>query len=187
MKRTGSGSFLRLAPALCFAAILSVPLARSSRAVLVVSGEDSLGTWLSQSMLVACGAFSLQLCAIRRTWPWRVWSPAFVALALDERFMFHETIKERIQLLLPTTPPRLAEAPVVVVALAGAIAARFLWRDLRTSGRALLSLGVVLGTASVGMDVARAGTLPEDVCKLLAELCVTQALWGELVPAPVRA
>lgn len=175
------GLALYWAPSLVFLAVLAVPLAVSNRPVLVVSGEDSVGTWLSGAMLVACGAFSLQLWKQRGAWPWSPLALFFGLLALDERFMFHESLKERIQVALAGSalPNIVSEAPVIGGALLGVAVCCALWRKLPSKGRALLVSGAVLGAASVAMDVLHQGALPEDACKLLAELCVLQALWGE--------
>ncbi|QQS05759.1 MAG: hypothetical protein IPK50_02460 [Fibrobacterota bacterium] len=161
--------------------MLAVPLALSNRPVLVVSGEDSLGTWLSGAMLVACCAFSLHLWKMRGARPWSPLALFFGLLALDERFMFHESMKERIQVGFgDMSPPNIvSEFPVIGGALLGIAVCCALWRKLPSKGRALLVSGAVLGAASVAMDVLHQGALPEDACKLLAELCVLQALWAE--------
>lgn len=167
--------------------VMALPLSVSRSPALVLSGEGSVGTWLSGAMLVASGAFSLRLWRARGAWPWSLVAPWFGVLALDERFMFHESLKERVQILLadPRASHLLPEAPVLAGALAGLCAAAVLWRDFRPVDRILLASGTLLGAISVALDVTRSGALPEDLCKLLAELCVLQALWNE--DAPVRA
>lgn len=175
------GLALYWAPSLVFLAVLAVPLAVSNRPVLVVSGEDSLGTWLSGAMLVACSTLSLVLWRQRAPWPWGPAAIFFGLLALDERFMFHESMKERIQVALGSASRTniVPEAPVIGAACLGIAVCCALWRKLPWKGRALLGSGAVLGAASVAMDVLHQGALPEDACKLLAELCVLQALWEE--------
>ncbi|MBK8801917.1 MAG: hypothetical protein IPN71_07650 [Fibrobacteres bacterium] len=148
---------------------------------LLLSGEDSVGTWLSGALLVASTTLALQLWKRRGAWPWSLTTAFFGLLALDERFMFHETLKERIQVGLAEShsPDFVSETPVLFGALAGVFVCTTLWRRLQPKGRRLLLAGAVLGAVSVALDVLHAGALPEDACKLLAELCVLQSLWGE--------
>lgn len=156
-------------------------MALANRPASIVSGEDSFGTWLSGTLLIASATASLLLWKARGPWPWILTSPFFWALALDERFMFHESVKERIQVASAgwPLPIYVSEAPAIGGALLGVAVCFALWRPLRPEGRALLLSGACLGIASVALDVLHRGAFPEDVCKLLGELCVLQALWGE--------
>lgn len=149
----------------------------------VIAGESSVGTWVSGMLLVMSATISL-IFGMRRGWfPWSVLSIFFLVLALDERFMLHEGMKNRIIFHFSLNPARqhlVAELPVVAGALVGAAMAFILWRQLRRTGRMLLVGAIVLGVASVTIDVLALGVLWEDSFKVFAELLVVCALLTEV-------
>lgn len=139
--------------------------------MLIIAGEDSVGTWMSGALLMLCATTCL-IMGMRQGWyPWVLVTIFFIVLALDERFMFHERLKERIIFSFHSAnlPHWCYELPVIVGACVGALIARLLWHYVATS-RMLLLCATVLGTASVAIDVLAAGILWEECCKLLAEL-----------------
>lgn len=150
---------------------------------LVIAGESSVGTWASGMLLVMSATTSL-LFGMRRGWfPWSVVAIFFLVLALDERFMLHEHVKGRIIFFYGLDPARqhlIAELPVIAGAVLGAMVAFILWRQVRRPGRMLLVGAIVLGIASVTIDVLALGVLWEDSFKVFAELMVVCALLMEV-------
>ena len=102
----------------------------------------------------------------------------FLLLALDERFMFHEQLKEQIifSSYADKLPRWLYEIPVIAGACIGGFMALLLWRNLSLKSRVLLLFAVVMGTASVVIDVLAGGVFWEECLKLVAELLVVCAL-----------
>src|SRR6478609_6270234 len=89
--------------------------------VKVVGGENSVGTWLSDVLLIFMAASCLFISMKRRWYPWLFFAAFFMLLALDERFMFHEQMKQRILLSFSTI--RLSrwiyELPVIIGVVVG--------------------------------------------------------------------
>lgn len=144
--------------------------------MLVFAGEDSVGTWMSGAILVFIAALCLFISMTRHWYPWILLSIFFLVLALDERFMFHERIKEWIIFSSGTTSRWLYELPVILGAGIGMFAAFILWRHVPVKSRGLLVAAVVFGLASVVIDVLAAGILWEECFKLSAELLVACTL-----------
>jgi hypothetical protein len=173
-------SYYKGAAILCafFFLVLAVPIALNPHfPLLVIAGETSIGTWLSGALLMMCATSSL-IIGMRKGWlPWFFITVFFILLALDERFMFHEQLKEKIIFSLPSAQVSflIYELPVLAGALVGALFAYILWDRLYES-RALIVFATVLGIASVGIDVLGAGVMWEECSKLLAELLITFAL-----------
>ena len=156
----------------------------SNYPVLILAGESSVGTWMSGVLLVVSATASM-IISMRRGWlPWFFIAAFFFMLALDERFMFHERMKEHIIFNITHNVSRsrlLNELPVIVAACVGVVVAFILWRNLlHGRNRILLFCAAILGTASVTVDVLAAGVLWEECFKLLAELSIACALLGEL-------
>lgn len=149
----------------------------------VIAGERSVSTWVSGVLLVMSATISL-VFAMRRGWfPWLMLTLFFLVLALDEHYLFHEAIKYHIIFYYTIDPSKLsiiAELPVIAGAVIGAFAALTLWRRLSRRGRTLLVGAVVLGTASVVMDIFAMGVLLEDSFKVFAELLLVSALLSEV-------
>ncbi|HEY5745604.1 MAG TPA: hypothetical protein VIU12_05990 [Chryseolinea sp.] len=167
-----------------FVLVLFVALASNHYyPVLVIAGESSVGTWLSGVLLVVSATVAL-IIGLRRDWlPWFLISAFFFVLALDERFMFHERMKEYIifHFTHNFVRSRLTnELPVITAAVVGGLVSFMLWRHLHGKSRILLLCAAVLGTASVTIDVLEAGVLWEECFKLLAELSIACALLGEV-------
>jgi hypothetical protein len=147
--------------------------------LLAISGEASVGTWLSGVLLIMSATLSLVTGMDRQPWTWFPVAAFFLILALDERFMFHEQLKEQIIFFTydRDLPHTLDELPVIVAACMGAGVAFLLWQQLSRGGRILLVCVVTLGLVSVVIDVLATGpVLLEDGSKLLAELLLVCAL-----------
>jgi hypothetical protein len=147
--------------------------------LLAISGEASAGTWLSGVLLIISATLSLVTGMDRQPWTWFSIAAFFLILALDERFMFHEQLKEQIifRTYDKDLPQAWYELPVIAGACMGAGVAFLLWQQLSRDGRILLAGAATLGLASVTIDVLATGPiLLEDGSKLLAELLVTCAL-----------
>lgn len=143
--------------------------------VLVFAGEDSVGTWMSGALLIFSASMCLFISMSERWYPWIVLSGFFLLLALDEKFMFHERVKEWI-IFSGTTSRWVYELPVILGAGIGMCAALVLWQHTRWKSHVLLVGTVVFGLASVVIDVLAAGILWEECFKLFAELLLASAL-----------
>jgi hypothetical protein len=144
--------------------------------VLVFAGEDSVGTWMSGAILIFIAALCLFISMTRHGYPWILLSLFFLLLALDERFMYHERIKEWIIFSSGTTSRWVYELPVILGAGIGIFAAFLLWQNVSGKSRGLLVAAVIFGLASVVIDVLAAGILWEECFKLFAELLLACAL-----------
>jgi len=146
--------------------------------VKVIGGEDSVGTWMSDALLIFMAASCLFISMNRRWYPWLLFAAFFMFLALDERFMFHEQLKQRILFSFVTIQLSrwVYELPVIIGAMVGIGLSFVLWRFLPASGRMLLPCVVALGATSVAIDVIGAGVLWEESCKLMAELLMACTL-----------
>jgi hypothetical protein len=150
--------------------------------VLILAGESSPGTWLSGVLLIMAAGTAL-IIGLRRGWlPWYIASVFFFILAADERFMFHERLKEKIIFSFASSeaPRWLYELPVVLGACAGIALTILLWRHLQPVSRILLALAAIAGSISVGFDIMSAGVIWEDGFKLLAELVLVCTLLREV-------
>ena len=150
--------------------------------VLILAGESSPGTWLS-GVLLTIAATATLITGMRRGWyPWYIAAIFFFILAVDERFMFHEQLKEKIIFSFDTatTSPWLYELPVILGALAGVALTASLWRHLHMASRILLICAAVFGSISVCIDIVRAGVVWEECFKLLAELALVCSLLREV-------
>jgi hypothetical protein len=147
---------------------------------LVFAGESSVATWVSGMLLVICGTLCLVTANRSGGFPWLVFTTFFFALAIDERFMIHEYIKQRLIFDYPDSSWIVREVAVIVGTLGGGIVSIMLWRQLPAVSRYLLSGAVILGTASVVIDIADAGVLWEESAKLLAEILITTALLAKI-------
>jgi hypothetical protein len=146
--------------------------------LLIMAGESSVGTWMSGVLLIVSATISLIIGMRQQRQPWYIITVFFMILALDERFMFHEKIKEHLifsyhQMNLPRF---IYEAPVILGACVGAFFTFVLWRNIQGVNRVLLLCAVVLGIASVAIDILAAGVLWEEIFKLIAELLICCAL-----------
>jgi hypothetical protein len=143
----------------------------------VVAGEDSPGTWMSGALLIIAATTSLVIGKREGWWPWSLFFIFFIALALDERFMFHEQLKERIIFSYGKSISSLIyELPVMFGACVGACAAFTFWRYVDNLSRLLLICAALLGTLSVILDVLNVATFFEESCKLAGELLICCSL-----------
>lgn len=153
--------------------------------VLILAGESSPGTWMSGVLLIVAATMAL-ITGMRRGWhPWSVAAVFFFVLAADERFMFHERLKEKIIFSINTaeTSRWLYEFPVILGALFGIALTVLLWRYVQQTSRILLMFAAVLGSISVTIDITAAGVVWEECFKLLAELLLVCALLKEVTNA----
>jgi hypothetical protein len=155
--------------------------------VSVLSGENSVGTWVSGFLLAASAALCLAVAMRRGPLPWLLFMVFFTGLALDERFMFHERLKEYILFSTPPPPPGLSpgpafagELPVILAALLGAVVAFCIGRSVQPRNRPFLLLAAALGSLSVALDVSHCQMVLEDLSKVLGEFCITCCLLGEV-------
>jgi hypothetical protein len=155
--------------------------------VSVLSGENSVGTWVSGYLLAACAILCLVIAMHRGPVPWLPFMVFFTGLALDERFMFHEQLKEYILFSSPGPKPHpssgpayAGEIPVIIAAILGAGVAMFIWRSVRPRNRIFLILAAALGSLSVALDVVNVQLVLEDLSKVLGEFCITCCLLGEV-------
>jgi hypothetical protein len=145
--------------------------------IRVVAGEDSPGTWMSGALLVIAATTSLVISNREGWWPWSLFFVFFVVLALDERFMFHEQIKEYLIFSLGKSTPRLIyELPVMLGACVGVCIAFMLWHCVNKGSRVLLMCAALLGSLSVTLDVLNVATFFEETSKLAAELFICCAV-----------
>jgi hypothetical protein len=173
MRRFPNGGILLL----CSFFVVSFAIAFSVNRyfpTLVIAGEASVGTWMSGVLLITCAVLSL-VHGIQWGWyPWFLSSSFFFLLAADERFMFHEQMKDFIIFSYSHAPLLMHELPVVVAACAGGFVAWTLWKHL-ARGKIFLIGGVVLGLASVVFDIFSLGVLWEECFKLFGELSLACA------------
>lgn len=144
----------------------------------VIAGEQSVGTWLSGTLLTIMATLSLVLSMKQRWYPWLLFTIFFLLLALDERFMYHEQLKEHIifSQFADSLPRWLHELPVIVGGCVGGLMALILWRNVSQGNRVLLLIAVAMGAGSVMIDVLSGGVFWEECLKLLAEVMVVCVL-----------
>ncbi|MDB5255874.1 MAG: hypothetical protein JWM14_569 [Chitinophagaceae bacterium] len=145
---------------------------------LAIAGESSAGTWLSGVLLVMSATLSMVIGMRTKVFPWFCMTAFFLVLALDERFMFHEQLKERLIFAFhPATHSHLIyELPVILASCIGGLISFLLWKEFTNANRILLYFAIGLGLISVVFDVFTAGVLIEECAKLLAEVAITCAL-----------
>jgi hypothetical protein len=147
---------------------------------LILAGESSVATWASGMLLVMCGTFSLVLANRSKSLTWLSAATFFFVLAIDERFMIHEYIKQRLVFGYPSSSNLVHELPVVGGAIIGSVMSFLLWHNLSRGARLLLLGAVILGTVSVVIDIMDAGVIMEEVAKILAEVMITIALLSKI-------
>lgn len=155
---------------------------QSYNPVLILAGESSPGTWMSGVLLIASATLAL-ITGMHRGWyPWYIVAVFFYILAADERFMFHERMKEKIifSVAAAETSRWLYELPVILGACAGIVLIALIWRHLQQTGRVLVVLAGITGSISVGFDILQAGVVWEEAFKLLGELLLVCALLKEV-------
>jgi hypothetical protein len=157
---------------LFFAVVLT---SRWNFPALAISGEESPGTWMSGALLLISAGLSLSL-SFRKAFPWIFIFLFFAILAVDERFMLHEQLKEHIIFNFKSDDRFIYELPVIAGACLGFVATFILFRELDAAGKVLLACAALLGVISVIIDVFEMGVLIEDSAKLIAELLVTIAI-----------
>jgi hypothetical protein len=168
---------------LLFFVVLGISFfAHWSYPVKAISGESSAGTWMSCALLIISATITLSIGLQRGWYPWLLISAFFFVLAIDERFMLHEQLKERLIFSLQKENLRawIFEMPVIAGAIFGMALSLVIWRQLNHSLRGWLAAAIALGVVSVIFDIFRMGVVPEDLFKLFAELIITCTLLAEL-------
>jgi hypothetical protein len=167
-----------------FAVVLAIALASHRHyPVLAIAGEDSVGTWMSGVLLVVCASISISIGIRQDKVLWLLLALFFFLLACDERFMFHEQLKEKIIFHFGSTiglSRWVAELPVLVGAAFGVFVTYLLWQFLNVKSRILLLLAALLGGASVIIDVMSSGVFWEECFKLTGELAMACSLLFKL-------
>jgi hypothetical protein len=145
---------------------------------LVIVGEASVATWMSGVLLVVSATLCLTMGMQLKDTCWFLMTLFFFILALDERFMFHEQLKEQLIFNFKFKGPSkiLNELPVMLGAVTGLFAVKLLWMRFQATSKMLLLAALTLGMVSVVMDIFSLGVLLEDSSKVLAELCICCAL-----------
>ena len=182
MKRTQDKAALLLCS--FFIVVFVVAFAQNRHyPMLVIAGEDSVGTWMSGVLLIVCATTSISIGIRQSKAVWFLLALFFLILACDERFMFHEQLKEKIVFFFGSTrgvSRWVAELPVLIGAVIGVFVSHFLWQLLTGKSRLLLVLAAVFGTASVIIDVLSSGVLFEECFKLAGELAIACGLLFKL-------
>jgi hypothetical protein len=134
---------------LFFAVVLT---SRWNFPALAISGEESPGTWMSGALLLISAGLSLSL-SFRKAFPWIFIFLFFATLAVDERFMLHEQLKEYIIFSLHADSRFVYELPVIAGACVGFAVAFMLFKELDAAGKIFLAGAALLGMVSVIVDV----------------------------------
>ncbi len=143
-------------------------------------GEHNAVTWFSsvQLLLIALVAYANHqaLGVVRdcdagdssgRRWVWLVFALGFVFLSIDERFEFHEYLRDdvfRPRELFDVPFLRMSDISMYVYIAVGLSLGALLLAELRSDRRALVlfATGVLIATASVVVD-----TLDKDITRQL--------------------
>jgi hypothetical protein len=157
--------------------------------------EDAPLAWLQSTLLAASAAICLCHAVLTGRAGWHVVAAALFALALDERFMGHERLKEWIWLeLFDGDWNRAGRWPDVPILLEGVIGAGAIWWIVRGTGRGhpsrLLWSALAVGAVALIIDVASqsiAVQIWEELLELIAETLFLAALLASLNEASLRA
>lgn len=191
---------------LAVAAPAALAAARYPKYWAWIALEGTPMTWLQTVLLVLAAAAAAVIALIGRLrswprtarWPYAALSPAFVYLALDDRFALHERLRDRVLAPHDVGIPGLTflapgDIPLVLTAVAGLVFLPFILRALRADRLALVLflLGAVTAAVSIGMDSIDPATMPIDVerfaqtaeecLELLADCFVLAALGVRLL------
>ncbi|MBK6885706.1 MAG: hypothetical protein IPH03_04110 [Tetrasphaera sp.] len=191
---------------LAVAAPAALAAARYPKYWAWIALEGTPMTWLQTVLLVLAAAAAAVIALIGRLrswprtarWPYAALSPAFVCVALDDRFGLHERLSERVLGPHGVRPPGLTflapgDIPLVLMAGAGLLVLPFILRALRTDRLALVlfALGALTAAVSVWMGSIDPSTVPIDVerfertaeecLELLADCFVLAALGVRLL------
>lgn len=154
--------------------------------IQVIAGESSVGTWMSGVLLIISATTSVIMGMRQGRLLWFLIAGFFMVLAVDERFMFHEQLKEQIIFSFATTTRWVYELPVMAGSCIGAFITFLLWQNLKGISKLLLLVASLLGCASVVIDVLAGGVFWEECFKLLAELLVACVLLNRVVALKIE-
>lgn len=181
MKRFSSNTTAQVSIVVFFVLILGIAfLCNPYYPVLVIAGESSVGTWMSGVLLVISATLMLVFGVQNGLMPWIPLSMFFFLLSVDERFMFHEALKERLLFILPAPWLWVVQLPVILGSLIGFFLVLFLSKKILSSRRVWLYMVLLFGGASVVFDIMEAGVFLEEVFKLAGELLFVLLLVGEV-------
>ncbi len=139
----------------------------------VLSGEKSVGTWVSVFLLSASTAFAFVIMMKKGFFPWMPVILFLFTLAIDERFMFHESLKEMI---IFSQRPHLSphslwgELPVILAGIVGGGIVLLIWKNIQRGNRLFILLAMCFGGLSVLLDVTNRLLIVEDLAKICGEL-----------------
>jgi hypothetical protein len=152
---------------------------------LAFAAEHAPIAWVQSTVLAASAVACLAhaLTRSRGTRGWSLSAMGLFALALDERFMGHERLKEWIWLeIFDGDVRRLwiwGDLPVLVNGLIALGAAIWIVRQTRSRAAALwIALAVLLGAVALAMDLATTSLTVqtwEELVELAAESCFLAA------------
>jgi hypothetical protein len=153
--------------------------------------EDAPIAWLQSTLLAASAVACLQHSVVTtaRRSRWCLVAAALFALALDERFMGHERLKEWIWLELfdadSLRAGRWPDLPILLYAIGGVASVTWIVREIRDRySRCLLWAAIGCGTVALIIDVSSQTIALQIVEELLEVLAESLFLIGLLL-APV--
>jgi len=148
--------------------------------------EEAPIAWLQSTVLAAgaIGCLAHGLTRLRGTLGWSLSALGLFALALDERFMGHERLKEWIwSEIFDGDAGRLwlwGDAPILVNGAIALAAAAWVVRETRSRAATVWIAGAaVLGAAALAMDFASTSLsvqVWEELIELTAESCFLAAV-----------
>lgn len=149
-----------------------------------LSGEQSIGTWLSELLLAISIGIIICISVQRQRWIWGILALFFLVVAVDERFMIHEQMKQWIIL---SSHSRLGisslkkEIAVILGAIIGGGVILCMVVQMSRKNSLFILIAAFWGIVSVVLDIINIWVFYEDASKLLAELFLVLGLLGEIV------
>jgi len=155
--------------------------------------EQSPLGWFQAVCLVACSAVAGTMACQsdrREANGWGLMALAFLAAALDERFMGHERLQEWLYygwLKDVEGGLQLAHSVTSVYGLAGLFLLAWLWRHTNALARRWCLAAVLVGLAAVTMDMVFETVTAQMLEEVLEYLSETLLLAGLFTEAGIRA
>lgn len=178
---------------------IAVPLLSTALALLTwliwrggeleLSLEHAPLAWLQSMMLIASAATAFHIWLLNPRNPifWALTAIALLFCALDEKFMFHESVQVYIysHYLTPSAQTAfLVHATTFVYGLGGLFYLYYLSHKAQRSTFATCCLAVLIGLAAIGLDIAFDSIhiqAYEEVLEYLAETVFLIGLSNELL------
>lgn len=158
--------------------------------------EDAPIAWFQSTLIAASAVVSLCHATLDRGRPrtWYVVAAALFMLAIDERFMGHERLKEWIWVQMfdgdVNRAGRWPDVPILFYAIGGAATVAWIARAVRSRFAArLIWSAITVGTVALVMDVTSqsiALQIWEELLELLAEALFFIGLLTALASAACR-